>query len=264
MSLRLARYSLWILALLPAFGCSKDLRSVIADHKATVEPQLAKLVTIRDATRAAPALTADDVNINGPAPRIGVTDVDENVNVAIEYLEDLDDPTAFGYVPHRILGSGSMNRCAAIFATHRHPYNPIVGGIPAEIPWYTAHDNLKHCAAVRYVFVIRSLAYVKPSAVRNSSGACPNPSSTALADASAAAKCEVFDGGYLSADVFVFDIKNGARLGGFRFIAESSPRVDVGSSSNHDAPLAADFDLKIRTTFNEAAHKHVPSFVVGY
>ncbi len=272
MSLRIARCLPWILALLPAFGCaSKDLRAVITEHKSKVEPQLARLVTIRDAARVATAIAEDNVSINGPAPRIGVTDVDEHVNVAIEYLEDLNDPTAFGYVPFRIMGSGSMNRCAAILATHRYPYDPIFASVPDAIPWYVADNNLKHCEAVRYIFVIRSLAYAAPSYTHDSTGACPNPSSSVPVDAgapdagpTAVAKCKVFDGGYLHADVLVFDIKNGAQLGGFRFIAENGARVDVGSASDDSLQLGADFAFKIRTAFNEAAQKHVPSFTVGF
>lgn len=268
MSFRTARQWSWVFALLLVFGCAtQDLRGVIAEYKPKVEPQLAKLAAIRAAARGAPPVAADDVDINGPAPRIGVTDVDEHANVAIEYLEDLDDPTALGNVPFRILGSGSMNRCAAIFATHRYPYDPLVGTIPDEIPWYVAQSNLKHCEVVRYVFVIRSLAYASPSAVRDSTGPCPNPSGSnpdaGAPDAGARAKCEVFDGGYLNAEVLVFDMKSGAQIGGFRFTAESSPRIDVARSSDHSAQLGPDFSLKIRTAFNEAAQKWVPSFTVG-
>ena len=269
---RMARRLSFILAFLPAFGCvAKDLRTIITEHKAKVEPQLAKLATFRDVARAAPPVTNDDVAINGPAPKIGVTDVDEHVNVAIEYLEDLADLTALGNVPHRILGSGSMNRCAAIFATHRYPYNPMLPFVPEEIPSYVADDNLKHCEAVRYVFVIRSLAYAAPSSSRDSTGVCPNSYTTAPADAGASdagptavANCKVFDGGYLNADVLVFDINSGVLLGGFRFTAENAARIDIGASSNPATAVTADFAVKIHTAFKEAAQKHVPSFTVGY
>jgi hypothetical protein len=271
MSLRMARRLSFILALLPAFGCSKDLRSVITEHKAKVEPQLANLTAIRNAARVAPPVLNDDVAINGPAPRIGVTDVDEHVNVAIEYLEDLEDLTALGNVPHRILGSGSMNRCAAILATHRYAYNPMFGAVPDVIPWYVADENLKHCEAVRYIFVIRSLAYAAPSAARDSIGACPTPSSTTLVDAgtpdagpATAAKCKVFNGGYLSAEVLVFDINTGTQLGGFRFTAENAARIDLGSSPEYSVAHISNFDLQIRIAFNAAAQEHVPTFTVGY
>jgi len=269
-----ARRFLWILALLPAFGCgSKDLRTVITEHKAKVEPKIARVTKIRDLARSLPAVTVDHVEINGPAPKIGVTDVDEHVNAAIEYLEDLDDLTAFGNVPHRIMGSGSLNRCAAIFATHRYPYDPLIGTVPMEIPWYLADSNLQHCAVARYVFVIRSQAYAAPSATRQSSGACPKPLGETLdagvpdagsADAGAAAPCKVFSSGLLTADVLVFDLENGAHLGGFRFAAVSSPKIDVAGYTDDTAPLSADFSLKIRLAFNEAAQQHVPSFAVGY
>lgn len=274
MSFRVVRRNAWMLPLLLLFGCgTKDLRSVITEHKAQVEPQLAKLTAIRAAARAAPALTTDDVNLNGPAPKIGVTDVDEHANVAIEYLEDLDDPTALGNVPYRILGSGSMNRCSAALAYHRYPYNPMLGSVPDELPWYVADGYLKHCAIVRYLFVIRSLAYAGPSDTRQSSGPCPNPStndaldagvSPSNPDAGVLSPCKVYNGGYLQAEVLVFDMKTSANIGGFRFVAESSPKIDVGGSSEHASVVASDFGLKVRTAFNEAAQKHVPGFTVGY
>lgn len=274
MSLRPTLGLMWILAFLSAWGCgSKDLHTVITEHKAKVEPKLATLIKIRDLARVAPAVSVDHVDIHGPAPKIGVTDVDEHVNAAIEYLEDLNDPTAFGNIPHRIMGSGSLNRCAAILATHRYPYDPLIGTVPSEISWYSAQDNLKHCEVARYVFVIRSQAYVAPSAARTSSGACPKPPvesvDAGVADTvsnvlGAEKPCQVFTGGLLTADVLVFDLEKGTQLGGFRFTAESSPKVDVAGYTDSSAPLNADFSLKIRLAFNEAAQKHVPSFSVGY
>lgn len=278
MSLHPTRRWLWILALLPVFGCvSKDLREVISEHKTKVEPQLAKITAIREAAKTAPLVTVDDVTINGPPPRIGVTDVDEHANVAIEYLEDLEDLTSWGAVPFRILGSGSLNRCAAILSTHRYPYDPMLGKVPDEIQWYSADDNFKHCEAVRYVFVIRSLAYASPTIMREST--CPDSSSSSMVDAAFAAavadagvadagtksasKCQAYDGGYLQADVLVFDVQNGARLGGFRFTAESSSRLDIAWSSDRTALQSNDFSFKIRAAFNEAAQHHVPSFSVG-
>lgn len=274
MSFCRARHFAWILALLPAFGCgSKDLRSVITEHKPKVEPKITRLAQIRNSARSLPAVTVDHVEINGPAPKIGITDVDEHVNAAIEYLEDLDDLTAFGNVPHRILGSASLNQCAAILTTHRYAYNPLIGTVPSEIPWYLADSNLHHCAVARYVFVIRSQAYVAPSATRQSSGACPKPFGESLdggvpdagfGDASAAAPCKVFTGGLLSADVLVFDLENAAHLGGFRFTAESSTKIDIAGYADSSAPLNSDFTYKVRLAFNEAAQKYVPSFSVGY
>lgn len=268
MSPHVVRRWCWLLAFLPAFGCTtRDLRTVITEYRPKVEAQLTKLEKIRDAARSAPAVNDDSVHINGPAPKIGITDVDEHANVAVEYLEDLDDLSAFGNVPYRILGSGSMNHCSAILKTHRYPYNPLIGGIPSEIPWYVAESNLKHCEGVRYVFVIRSLEFAGPSGLRNLDGPCPNPSPIADAGVDAGGnateKCRVFAGGYLSAEVLVFDMTTVSQIGGFRYTAESSPKVDVGTSSDRDLAVASDFALKARVSFQEAAQKYVPGFVVG-
>ncbi|HMY19499.1 MAG TPA: hypothetical protein PKA58_24410 [Polyangium sp.] len=283
MSLLPMRRWAWLLAIVPAFGCAtKDLRAVITEYKPKVEPQLAKLEKIRDAARNAPRITVDHVDINGPPPKIGITDVDEHVNVAIEYLEDLDDLSMFGNVSFRMLGTASMNRCAAIFKTHRYPYNPHDAVVPNEIPMYVAEDNLKHCAGVRYVFVIRSVAFAPPSSVRKQNGPCPLPSLGAempaaaepsteppaadLPDAGATApeKCSLFTGGYLSAEVLVYDLTNATQIGGFRYTAESSPKIDVAGYTDEAAAIEPDFAMSARVAFQQAAQKYVPSFVVGY
>ena len=170
--------------------------------------------------------------------------------------------SSFGNIPFRILGSGSVNRCAAILSTHRYPYDPNLGKVPDEIPWYLADDNLKHCEAIRYLFVIRSLAYASPHAIKESTGPCPAPDAGPSSTTNTT-KCQVYDGGYLQAEVLVFDLQNGAHLGGFRFTAESSPRLDIALNSDRFALQASDFSFKIRSAFNEAAQHNVPSFSVG-
>lgn len=282
MAFHIARRWSWLLVLGPLWGCgTHDLRSTITQHKVKVEAQLAKLGKIRDAARTAPPVSSDNVTITGPAPKIGVTDIDEHANVAIEYLEDLDDTAALSNVQFRILGSGSMNRCGAILTTHRYPYNPASSAIPDEIPWYVADEHLKHCAAVRYIFVIRSLAYAAPSLLRenSTSSLCPKPmrlkplgsadagapdAGAADAESATTEKCPTFDGGYLQADVLVYDLENGQQLGGFRFIAENSSQIDVAGSSPREFRLFDDFSNQIRSAFTEAARKSVPGFTVGY
>lgn len=282
MSPHVVRRWCWLLAFLPAFACTtRDLRTVISEYRPKVEPQLTKLEKIRDAARTAPPVTNDLVQVNGPPPKMGLTDVDGHVNASIEYLEDLDDFSAFGNVPFRILGSGSLNRCAAIFKTHRYPYDPIADVVPKEIPFYVAEEYLKHCANVRYVFVIRSLAYAPPSSVRDYDGPCPGSSpendetTPALPDKPAppvgatdanktGEKCRVYVGGYLSAEVLVFDMTTVSQVGGFRYTAESSPKVDLAAYSDRDIAMLSDFGLRSRTAFQQAAQNYVPSFGTGY
>jgi hypothetical protein len=92
--------------------------------------------------------------------------------------------------------------------------------------------------------------------------------STADASAADAGTCLCFDGGYLRAEVLVYDVQydvqSGEQLGGFRFVAESSRFVDVASRmSEPDALVQPDFSFKIRKAFDEAAQKWVPSLTVG-
>jgi hypothetical protein len=320
MSLRKALLLAWIVALAPALGCTPDLRDVIQEHRAKVEPQLAKVKALREAAKSAPPVTKDGVKIDGPAPRLAIFDYGAYINAAIEYVEDLDEITELGNVPHRMTAAGSINQCASALATHREPYNPQVGGVPSEMYSYTARRLFEHCEAVQYLFVVKSLAFAAPSEVRSTLGPCPEPSpedtgetapdagasTSGPADAGAdsgardggakpgktiavksarlavrdagvdsgvedggangadvtpTGTCLRFNGGYLRAEVLVFDVKSGGQLGGFRFVAESSRNVDVATASTSDAAVRSDFDTKIRAAFDEAAHKWVPSLV---
>ncbi len=258
-----------ILAVLFAFGCSRDLRDVIEELKPKVEPKLAKLAAIREAAKVAPPVTTDAVVVNGPPLRVATYSHDRITNVAIEYLEDLADLQALGNVPFRIPTAGIMNRCAAVLETHREPYNPAFTDVPAESSWYTAEDVLKYCDTARYLFVIRSLAFTLPSPVREFQGICPTLAADAgVSDAGAADggaaddKCHVFTGGYLRADVLVFDIDSGKQLGGFRYAVENSTQVDVAGASAPEIPIVTDFAVKSRAAFTAAVEKWVPSVTV--
>jgi len=86
------------------------------------------------------------------------------------------------------------------------------------------------------------------------SDAATPSSASALAE-----KCLRFEGGYLKAEVLVFDVASGALLGGFRFEAESSNLVDVNKQSPD-----SDFRVKMAEAFTQAAKKAIPSLLGGY
>ncbi len=189
-------------------------------------------------------------------------------DVAQLFLEDLADPKELGNVPIRIAAVSSSTstdviaRCASVLETHREPFDPRLHTAfePDPMSAYTAADVLKKCAAVRFLFVIKTTAYAAPSALRPGSPGCPEreaatptpaaatPSNQAAAPTAPSASdpasspaastapvwgppCRVYDAGFVHADVLVYEALTARPLGGFRVDAESPKSSDVGEVS---------------------------------
>ena len=245
-----------------ALGCTgRDLRDVLVEWKPQVEPVLGKLGAIRAHATSAPPLTADGFQL-GAEHRSDATPSD----VAQLFLEDLADPKELGNVPIRIAAVSSSTstdliaRCASALETHREPFDPRLHPLePDPMSVYTAADVLKKCAAVRFLFVIKTTAYAAPSALRPGSPGCPEreaatptpaaatpsnqaaptaPSASDPASSPAASTapvwgppCRVYDAGFVHADVLVYEALTARPLGGFRVDAESPKFSDVGEVS---------------------------------
>ncbi|MDI3283473.1 hypothetical protein [Polyangium sp. 15x6] len=268
MPLRTARFFLFLLAPAFAAGCifGKDLKEVLAEHRAPVEAKLANVKALKEQARALPAVSSDVVHIaGGPAPVVSWSGGTVGVNAAIVYLEDLDNLTELGNVPHRVSATGTINRCASALATHREPYDAAhPQSAPPTMSSYRADEVLDLCQALRYLLVIRSLAFVEPSAPRTST-ACSlydagvGDGGAGDAGASDAGTCHRFDGGYLKADVLVFDVESGSHLGGFGFVAENSAMVDVtDDGANVKGEIAGNFHRNIEEALKAAARKALP------
>ncbi|MDC0748219.1 hypothetical protein [Polyangium mundeleinium] len=273
MPLRTARFFLFLLAPAFAAGCflGKDLKEVLAEHRAPVEAKLANVKALREQARALPVVSSDAVHIaGGPAPVVAWGSGIAGVNASVVYLEDLDNLAELGNVPHRVPASGKINRCASVLATHREPYDAAYPqSAPPTMSSYRADEVLDLCQALRYLLVIRSIAFVEPSAPRTSTacslfdagagdgGAGDAGASDAGADD--AGTCHRFDGGYLKAEVLVFDVESGSHLGGFGFVAENSAAVDVTDDrTNVKGALAGNFQRNIEEALKAAARKALP------
>jgi hypothetical protein len=262
MPLRLARFFLVLLA--PAFlaGCfGKDLKEVLAEHRAPVEAKLAKVKALRDQARTLPAVTSDAVHVTGgPAPVVSFSSSTVGVNAAIVYLEDLDNLAELGNVPYRVPASGGVNRCASVLTTHREPYDSAhPQSTPPPMGTYRADDVLDLCASLRYLLVIRSLAFVEPSEPRTSTACSLVDAGTDAGGAADAGSCHRFDGGYLKAEVLVFDVESGHYLGGYGFVAESSTMVDVtDDGANVKGGIAGNFHRNIQDALQAATRKALP------
>lgn len=262
-----------LLAALSLAGCSPDLRDAVVKHRAAVEATLASARLVRDAARSAPAAASGVVQLGSPAPVLARPTSFAVVNTALEYLEDLEDPTELGNVPHRIVQTGLLNRCAAAMKTHREPFDPATPNtVPSEVTGFAGAHLLEQCAALRYLIVIRTVAYAAPSELRESI-ACGAPSDEAVdagqpagVDAGALsppATCLRFDGGYLRAEGLVFDLASRAPLGGFPFEAESDLRIDVGRDpGNKSRVIETNLTTEIASSFRKAASLAMPSLTV--
>ena len=259
MPLRLARFFLFLIVPAFAAGCvGRDLKDVLAEHRVPVEAKLAKVKALRDQARSLPAVTSDAVHVTGgPAPVVPLLAGIRGVNAAVVYLEDLDNLAELGNVPYRVPASGGVNRCASVLTTHREPYDAAHPQItPPSMGSYRADDVLDLCASLRYLLVIRSLAFVEPSDPRSSTACSALDAGTGAADAGS---CHRFDGGYLKAEVLVFDVESGQHLGGYGFVAESSAMVDVSDDgANVKGGIAGNFHRNIQDALEAATRKALP------
>ncbi|MDI1479755.1 hypothetical protein [Polyangium sp. y55x31] len=267
MPLRTARFFLFLFAPAFAAGCffGKDLKEVLAEHRAPVEAKLAKVKALREQARSLPAVSSDVVHIaGGPAPVLSWSGGTFGVNAAIAYLEDLDNPTELGNVPHRVPATGTINRCASVLATHREPYDAAHPQMPPPtMSSYRADEVLGLCQSLRYLLVVRSLAFVEPSDPRTSTACSLLDAGASDAGASDAGTCHRFDGGYLKADVLVFDVESGHHLGGFGFVAENGIAVNVtDDGTNVKGAIVEDFHRNVEEALKAAARKALPGLSV--
>ncbi|MDI1444569.1 hypothetical protein [Polyangium sp. 6x1] len=267
MPLRTARFFLFLLAPAFAAGCflGKDLKEVLAEHRAPVEAKLAKVKALKEQARALPAVSSDVVHVaGGPAPVLSFSGGTVGVNAAIAYLEDLDNLAELGNVPYRAAATGTINRCASVLATHREPYDAAHPQLsPPSMSSYRADDVLELCEALRYLLVVRSLAFVEPSDPRTSTTCSPFDAGVEDGGAADAGTCHRFGGGYLKADVLVFDVESGRHLGGFAFVAESSAMVDVtDDGANVKGEIAGNFHRNIEEALKTAARKALPGLPI--
>ncbi len=286
-----------IVAVASAAGCGRDLRDSIADHRASVERKLEGAREARDAVRAAPAFAGGSISLGGPAPHLARPAPHGPANTAVAYLEDLADPKELGNVPHRLAQSGLLNRCASALVTHRAPFDPRASTTtPAVVTGLAGDDLFDQCEALRYVVVIRTVAYAAPTSAETTSscgaategaavvgGADAGPRDAGAGardagagsrdagavDASAAAwpaspaTCLRFDGGFLRAEAFVFDLETRALLGGFAFEAASSARLDVAADrGGPKGAVEADLVGEIANELRKAAIEAMPSCTV--
>lgn len=249
-----------------AGGCGPDLEEVIRDHKAAIEAKLASFPSIRDQVARLPKLDADSVTPT-EAHLVLALDGSSTSSAALVHAEDLANPEELGFVWGRVESSGALNECASIARRGHEAFNPGNPNNSLSRPLgFTATSKFEACEKVTTLLVIRTSAFVQPSAPELAGSAfvpdlsiC-DPVAGARADggasdANATESRWRFSGGRIQAEILVFAL-NGARYeGGFRVEAVSSARL---AGTNVEADLVG----KLRRAIVEGVKAHIPGATV--
>jgi hypothetical protein len=307
-------------AIAAASGCGRDLRESIAQHRGAVEARIDAAKAAAEVARRAPRVTTASVTVGEPKPFLLGPGAALAGNTAVAYLEDFADVAELGPVPHRLPVSGILAHCAAALTTHREPYDPTAPSTSPPVLSSEAGEALfAKCEALRYLVVIRTVAFAPPVDAVETTSCAPVPEADDLdagTDASADAgpgdggaadagqrdagakatatpgagrpagardagpldayaaalgvdpaappkTCLRFEGGFLRAEAFLFDLGSRALLGSFPFDAESAKQVDVASPNGSLGTIEADFAGEIRLAFRHAVEGAMPGVDVG-
>jgi hypothetical protein len=294
----------------PLAGCKKplSLEEVTARYRAPLEQHLQALSRIAEQASRLPPLERDAVTIAGNVIVERRSIRNRTATASLAYAEDLADPNELGYVWGRLPNVGVLNHCASLL--HRghlayDPSQPLEPLLRADEPlaneWYPA------CLASRYLFVIRTLEFVKPSAAAAFTATLPvnsvdagsidagsrdagaidgrvpagppsarlrgvkpgvdagagdaGPASDAgpsLAEQMASDGAQhhyTFDAGLVRAELLVFELPSAKYLGGFRFTARSSPKVQ-GTN------VEADLQRQVGAALNEGLRRAFPGITL--
>ncbi len=241
-----------------AGGCGERFAKVVERHRPAMEAAALAAERIGEAARMRPRLERDD--LAAPVPlRLHLTQTSvKDANALAVYWEDLAQPEELGYVVARVPGTRRLADCASYVRRGHTAFDPAEPARYLSIPFgFTAEDALAECTRVRYLVVLRTVAFVPPgtpvhAAVQASAGVGPAASSTGATpvgapDAStdidagapdggprpaasgAASPTEdtwSFEGGQVELEVLVYELASGRDLGGFLVAAENSPVFD--------------------------------------
>ncbi len=213
-----------VLCLLACRGKSVD--EAIAENRAGVTVNFSRIAALRAAVDAAPKLDGDRVL---PAGEPVVVQPASKKNAMIVHAEDLREPGSKGAVPLRITGTGELLDCGSILATKKYASGGDALGKVAD-------EYLRNCAAVRYLFVVRTREHRAP----------------------AYASADTFTPGKFVGDVLLYRVDDKSALGGFRIDVESSDVVTVTKGNRDGDRLGSDFSANVFVAVQDGIRRYVP------
>jgi hypothetical protein len=247
------------IALLPFLaqlvGCGPYIHEVNEQHRKAVEARLALIKNVGAALAKAPPLdsaipTSAKLSLtlhHFPRP----TD-----NATIIYAEDFRNLDELGLVRNRMPQATLVSECSAALHTERHPWNPLAhASVPGGFSGYRARGIYPVCAKLEYLVVIRTRAFAPVSV----DAPTANPGDAAASKPGASSPSQSFLGGYLDAEVLIFELGSARLVGGFGFEAESSSTQKAQRSAGAARhALEADFARRVLAALEEGLAKHAP------
>jgi hypothetical protein len=148
------------------FACDSGakVKEYTARFRPAIEQNLAALPSIATQVRTLPPLQQDGVEDTPSFIVAGLSDNDESPTASLCYAEDLADPIELGYVWGRIDKTGAINQCVSMIHRGHLAYDPAEPKHPLKSAGVTeAKKWYPDCARYRYLLVIRTLEFIKPS-----------------------------------------------------------------------------------------------------
>ncbi|MCC6898326.1 MAG: hypothetical protein IT377_05090 [Polyangiaceae bacterium] len=222
------------------WGCGPYVDEVVKARGPRVEQKLAAVKAVGEELQKTPLLDKDEpANVKASFQMTSGTPTP--ANAALVYTEDLRDLDELGLVYARVSGTNLVNTCSAFVHTERHPWDPLhPEAAPASGTGFTATKHFDVCEKLDFLFVLRTRAFVRPSVGR------------------AGSSRSEFDGGWVDADLLVFDLAAKKKVGGLRVQAESSEQLEGGSA------FEVEFDLQwnLQKAVTLALKNHMPNVTV--
>lgn len=235
-----SRHAFWVWGWLFVAGCGPYVDEVVRERGPAVERRLALVRGVSEELARTPLLEGDEpadvktsLNFESsyPAP----------ANAVLVYAEDLRDLDELGLVYARVDGTKILNTCSAFVHTERYPWDPLhPDDPPLSGTGYAATRHFDVCEKLDFLFVLRTRAFVRPSIGRDAGGR------------------REFDGGFVSADLLVFDLARAKKLGGLRVQAESAEKLEGATA------FEVEFDLQwnLQQALRAALKQHMPNVTV--
>lgn len=244
-----------------AVACGPTIDEMNAARGAQVEQVLtrAKAVGVALSQAPSPAPAA----ASSPTASLAFTQPGRSGNAALIYAEDFDDFDELGLVYARLPGASLVSRCSAAVHTERAPWDPAQPDrAPSAVFGSEGERIYDACERLEYLFVIRTDAFVRPTAARVAA-APPASAAPAATRAGSAPEPErryyEFDGGWVEGELLAFSLSEARLLGATRFQATSSERL---SSMPSEHELETDLAAAVEAASKEALRTGFPSVTV--
>jgi hypothetical protein len=261
-------------------ACRTSFEDLRKKHSA-VEAQLAQAEKVGKLLELTPLVSKDEtIILRSSPPPVGAGSLwgvlGMAANVSLMYQEAFADLSQHGPTAHRLPGSNLLTSCAALL---RHRQCPSTcASRECSCSYSFIEDILARCAEVRYLLAVRTLEYGAPAVLNRTTPdlGLPDRGPEGRVDgahrdlgehASADRRVEswTFRGGLMRAEVHVFELASGRRLGGFRIRAESGPRLQRTTDLNQPYPLSStrsavdeDFAASCLRALLEGIRRYVP------